>query len=486
MKKHAHSLILLPGLLLILLGAGFVAPIRQTGDYAAIDAFVMEQMAAHRLPGVALAIVQGDEIVHVRGFGRDGSGAEVTPQTPFRLGSIAKAFTAVAVIQLVEDGRLDLDSPVQAYLPWFTVADQELAADIRLRHLLHHTSGLSDLTYDRPAIPRRSEPLSDAVGGLERAGLAAPPGAAYSYFNLNYGLLGLVIERASGQSFAEYMAESVFEPLEMDDTYVEAAGQASLPGHLVVLGFPVAVDEPNLDQGAPSGGITSTAADMAHFLIALGNQGRYADRQLLSPGGVALLFSPPDVPESSSGMGWGVGEWDGVEIHRSSGLLKTYSADAVLLPSTGSGFALLINEANLFFELFAHPTLRDGVVALLLGDTPQGGIALSTIYWIVLVVIVLSLVSELRRLRALRRWPERARSLSRPKLAFDIGGDFFSAVLPVLVIWLVTNLLSQRVDLAMLFSYLPALTALLVLSAVIGLGKGLYKLWVLTRLRPAA
>src|SRR3970040_2275197 len=89
-------------------------------DFAAIDAYVTEQMNNLGIPGMALGIVQDGQITHLQGFGvADSSGRAVTPQTPFYLGSVTKSFTALAVMQLVEEGQVDLDAPVQKYLPWF-------------------------------------------------------------------------------------------------------------------------------------------------------------------------------------------------------------------------------------------------------------------------------------------------------------------------------------------------------------------------------
>ena len=96
---------------------------------ANIDAYVEQERQAARVPGIALAIVQGDRVVHLQGFGEaDPSGRAVTPQTPFGIGSASKSFTALAIMQLVEAGKIELDAPVQRYLPWFRVADAEASA----------------------------------------------------------------------------------------------------------------------------------------------------------------------------------------------------------------------------------------------------------------------------------------------------------------------------------------------------------------------
>ncbi|MEJ2708934.1 MAG: serine hydrolase [Anaerolineales bacterium] len=99
-------------------------------------------MRSNRIPGLALAIVKGDQIVYLKGYGRtDQSGRPVTPKTPFLIGSVTKPFTALAVMQLVEAGKVELDAPVQRYIPWFRVADPMASAQITVRMLINQTSG---------------------------------------------------------------------------------------------------------------------------------------------------------------------------------------------------------------------------------------------------------------------------------------------------------------------------------------------------------
>jgi CubicO group peptidase (beta-lactamase class C family) len=109
-------------------------PVSTSADYDAIDAYVEGQMQRLNIPGVSLAIVEGDRIVHLRGFGRARPGGEApTPETPFFIGSLTKSFTALAVMQLVEAGKVELDAPVQRYLPWFDGGPQA-SAQITVRH----------------------------------------------------------------------------------------------------------------------------------------------------------------------------------------------------------------------------------------------------------------------------------------------------------------------------------------------------------------
>src|SRR2546422_317181 len=119
------------------------APQAGVPDIGSIDAYISAQMQANHIPGMALGLVHNDQVVNLRGFGTaDQSGRVVTPQTPFLIGSLTKSFTAMAIIQLVEAGKIDLDAPVQRYLPWFRVANATASAHITVRQLLNHTSGL--------------------------------------------------------------------------------------------------------------------------------------------------------------------------------------------------------------------------------------------------------------------------------------------------------------------------------------------------------
>ncbi len=124
------------------------SPVAETSfDPVAVDRFITAQMARHRIPGIALAITQGDRVVHVRGYGTTHDGKPVTGQTPFRIASLSKAFTAMAVLRLVEGGRISLDTPIKQYLPSFELATPSATAKITVRQLLNHTSGLADTGF---------------------------------------------------------------------------------------------------------------------------------------------------------------------------------------------------------------------------------------------------------------------------------------------------------------------------------------------------
>jgi CubicO group peptidase (beta-lactamase class C family) len=131
----------------------------EPANFDAVDDYIRTRMQELGIPGAALAIVQGDQIVHLKAFGvADDSGRPVTPQTPFFTGSTGKSFTALAVMQLVEAGRIQLDASIQTYLPWFRVADPGASATITVRQLLNQVSGLPQSIGRPPSPKERSSP----------------------------------------------------------------------------------------------------------------------------------------------------------------------------------------------------------------------------------------------------------------------------------------------------------------------------------------
>src|SRR5215472_10333645 len=235
-------------------------------DVASIDAFVSSEMRANRIPGLSLGIVHGTQIVHLQGFGAaDERGRMVTPQTPFILGSTSKSFTALAIMQLVEAGKVELDAPVQRYLPWFRVADTKASARITVRQLLNQTSGIpanSENEQKEGFLGTGNETLEQYVRGLKTLALDRPVGASFEYANTNYSVLGLIVQVVSGQSYESYIQQHIFAPLQMSHSFASersAQRDGLAQGYQLRFGFPVPTAQPYLRDMLPAGYLISTA-----------------------------------------------------------------------------------------------------------------------------------------------------------------------------------------------------------------------------------
>lgn len=211
-------------------------------DFAKVDAYIQTQMQRNGIPGVSIAVTQGGQVVYLRGYGTAGRGQPMTPDTPMYIGSTSKSFTALAVLQLLEQGKLDLDAPVQRYLPWFTLADENAARAITLRNLLNHSSGLSDLQYVEVHRVPDTASIEEGVRDLRVARPVDPVGTKFHYFNPGYATLGLIVEKVSGQSYGDYLRQHILAPLEMNRTFTDPAParQAGLAqGHSLMFGLAV-------------------------------------------------------------------------------------------------------------------------------------------------------------------------------------------------------------------------------------------------------
>jgi len=401
-------------------------------SYDAIDAYIEKQMQRLNIPGVSLAIVEGGQIVHLRGFGQARPGGETpTPQTPFFIGSLTKSLTALAVMQLAEAGKVELDAPVQRYLPWFRVADPQASAQITVRHLLNQTSGLPTSAgeiqmADFDDSPEAAERQARALATLE---LTRPVGSKFEYSNANYNLLGLIIEAASGESYADYVQKHIFTPLDMSHSYASqsVAKQNGLAvGHRYWFAIPFVAPNTPVPRGSlPAGQLISCSEDVSHYMIALLNGGRYGDAQILSEEGIAEMHRgvAEDIVMGISmgryGMGWFVDESSMTKLVWHSGTTPDFGAFIALLPEQKKGMVLLFNANHHWFT----PVLSDfgsGVAALLAGNQPSPIPPVGMIPWMLrglLLIPALQIVGVVATLRLLRRWRlDPARQPSRGRL----------------------------------------------------------------------
>lgn len=177
-------------------------------DFDEVDAYINTRMIELGIPGAAVVVVEGNQIVHLQAFGvADADGRPVTPQTPFFTGSTGKSFTALGIMQLVEAGQIKLDAPVQTYLPWFRVADVDASKTITVRQLLNMDSGIPrSIGQEQIAnVDLSDSAIENNVRALAKITLIAPPGERYEYSNANYVTLGMIIQAVSGQSYETYI-----------------------------------------------------------------------------------------------------------------------------------------------------------------------------------------------------------------------------------------------------------------------------------------
>jgi CubicO group peptidase (beta-lactamase class C family) len=453
--------------------AGFDAVAHPSGpDAARLTGYLQAALDSTRLPGVAAAVVDGGRTALVAGLGSDGHGGTVTPRTRFRVASLSKSFTAVAVLQLVEDRRIDLDAPVQAHLPEFAPHEAAVAARVTVRHLLNQTSGLTDAGYPG-IVDDGAADLRTRVDLLRTARLVGEPGTRFQYSDLNYQVLGRLVEVLSGVPLARYLDERVFRPLGMTDTVslTTSADGADLPGlargHVLLFGCPVARDE--LDGLlAGSGGVVTTAADMANWLKSQTIGRAPTGERLLSPELLDLTHRPPGGSDTGYGMGWQVTSGPGDDSTRleHTGVLSTSFAQQVLLPDTGHAFALLYNGNSALADTAG---VANGVAALMTGTEVPDVRGTRPVAGLLAVAALAVLAVGARGLLRSPRWADRRRARPWWTTALRLA----PLVLPVLLVLGLPRLLRAAIgrsfNLWQLTLAAPDVVILLAVAALTGL-----------------
>jgi CubicO group peptidase (beta-lactamase class C family) len=371
MALRALSVVLITSLVA---GGGMSTAADSRLDTAAIDAFVEAELDSHLAPGAALAIIHGPEVVYAHGYGDARAGQPATTRTQFAAASLSKGITAIAVMQLVESGAIDLDARVERYLPTFTIADSR-SSRITVRHLLNHTSGLADSAFPHMTLPQPRS-IKQRVDSMRSARLVSEPGSHFNYFDPNYAVLARLVEVVSGQPFDSYLANNVFEPLGMSSTVSVVTSRdfalrapSLAQGHIGVFGASVAWGEAD-GYVAGSTGVVSTATDMAQYLM-LHAGSHPAGDSVLTPDSVTQLHLPPDEPASGYAMGWFRLEEPGIgTVLHHNGVLGTFHADAVVVPAERLGIVLLYNSSH---ALATYDATSRGILRILRGEAPADG-----------------------------------------------------------------------------------------------------------------
>ncbi|MET0400780.1 MAG: serine hydrolase [Cystobacter sp.] len=329
-----------------------------------LDAFVTERMQQEHVPGLSLAILQDGKTVCLKAYGLANleTKERMTARTRMSIGSTTKSMTALALMQQVEAGKVDLDAPVTRYLPWFRTADG-LQGQILVKHLLTHTSGLPgsyvwDGAHDEGALERRVRELAHVT-------LRFTPGQGDEYSNDGVTVLGLIVQTVSGKPFTRYLADAVFTPLGMTHTFVNPAppeGPDMSQPYVRTRGELQRRMPPTSLAHAPAGSATFTSAeDVALYLSGLLAGGVGPGGRVLSARNVERMWQPLMLPDR--GMGWELSPPSGRRTVFHGGNTPISSSMFMMYPAERAAVAVISNRNT--------PATTDvalGVSALLFGE----------------------------------------------------------------------------------------------------------------------
>ena len=338
-------------------------------DSSELQSRLEELIKENKVVGAAVGVLHNGEVTEAAaGVTNLNTGVEVTTDTVFQIGSMGKSWTATVVMQMVDEGKLDLDVPVQTYLPTFKVADPDVSAKVTLRHFLSHTSGIDGDHF--PDTGRGDDCLERYVEACAELKQTHPFGATMSYCNTGYSITGRVMEVVDEKLWDQSMRDRLFTPLEMTRTGT-LADEAIM--HRVAVGH-ISLKRGEPHQVAPvwtlpracgpMGIPNSTVGDILQFARAHLEEGKGPDgKQLISEASAKAMLEPQvEVPDPYTlGSHWGLGfilfDWNGRKLHGHDGNTIGQASFLRIAPDADLAITMLTNGGSghaVYTKLFSE------------------------------------------------------------------------------------------------------------------------------------
>jgi CubicO group peptidase (beta-lactamase class C family) len=358
MRKTTRAL---PLVLAMLLSSAPLCAQQKTAPFKEqLEPIIEQAMRQLELPGFAIAVVQNDKIVYAAGFGvknLKNKTEPITPRSLFHMASITKLFVGTSIMQLVEQGKIDLDAPVVKYLPYFRMSDERYKS-ITVRQMLSHVSGMPDVEdyeWDKPRYDDGA--LERYVRSLDNLSLIAAPGTKWQYSNMAYEVLGDLIAKASGETFEGYVKGHILEPLGMNSStlLVKQADQKLLASpHVLGASYDVEVSKvfPYNRMHSPSSTLYSNVMDMARWAMAAMNRGELDGKRILKPTTYDEMWRPAGDGWRHIGISWFLGKHRDFATVSHSGGDVGFNSNFIMIPDKRTAVVMMSNFDR------ASPALR--------------------------------------------------------------------------------------------------------------------------------
>jgi CubicO group peptidase (beta-lactamase class C family) len=332
-----------------------------------LDSYVKRGIEQWQLPGAAVLVVKDGNVIVSKGYGVKELGKQerVDENTLFMIGSNTKAFTGTALAILEYEGKLKLEDKVIKYLPDFKMKDSWVTKELNLVDIVTHRMGME--TFQGDFMYWTSNLTSDEV--VEKFGLLTPMldfRTKFGYTNAGYAIAGKIIEKVTGLTWANYLKEKIFLPLQMNRTLALSEEYFSAENiakpHTYIDGKMSVIPFQNIDNLAPCGGIGSSIKDLSHWVIAQLDSGRFADEEVIP----IKALQRTRIPESIQGrvkhlfnirhfilygLGWDLMDYEATEIVSHTGGVNGFVTSVTLLPEKNIGIVILTNtDQNVFFQ----------------------------------------------------------------------------------------------------------------------------------------
>ena len=419
-------------------------------DYEAVSKELETEIKKNHIPGMSVVVVNSNEVVFSKTYGNCKS-----IDTPFIIGSMSKSFTALSIMRLVEEGRIDINKPISNYIDTsLYFKNKEDGDKITVKQLLNQNSGIG--TYQK-------------LGSIE----ITKNYGKYEYANANYNLLGKIIESVSNESYSDYVTKNIFEPLEMNHTSATLEGSNKnglFKGYQNYFGFPISV-KPNYPTEnswiqVPAGFISSSASDMGKYLQMYLNNGL----NIISEDSIHQMFydniPQDDIDRDYYGMGWVYTKYYSKPILTHSGLVENYTSKMFIIPESNIGVVVLVNMND---YLVTNNLLEDIVKPLLGEEKPEVSNNLYIINHLLIdaLYIVITIIA-LYPIITIKSWKNRNKT--NKLYIIDIVRHL---LLPILLL-LIPTIIS--VPFWFIWDFVKDLALILIINSILMLSTGIYKI----------
>ncbi|MEM5014508.1 cyclic peptide export ABC transporter [Niallia taxi] len=432
-----------------------------------VEGFIQEQMEKGDIPGLSVTIVKEDETVYQRGFGYADieNGREITSDTLFELGSTSKAFTALGVLTLVDNGTIDINAPITDYIPWLNMAYKGEEATVTVRDILYQTSGIPFNTISEIPISNGENAIEDTVKTLVGVELDNMPGEKFQYATINYDILGLLIEKTSGSKYEEFITKNILNPMGLSNTYMysnEFEKDRMAQGYKQLFTEPRLYNAPSYEGNKPAGYIITNSKDMEKWLkIQLGvlKESKFSN-SIIEESHIANRRVEQLQDGSSYASGWFVYQKGGGEISH-GGNNPNYSSFILFRPEEKIGIAVLSNINSAYVE-----NIGNGINQILLEEgnvsvsnikdlnmiTDYIAAAIIGVSIIVITAVLYLTIKVLKELKAKRRYVDE----KGKRGILKVLASFIIMMILSYCIYLIPYIFYDEVDWEFTFIWLPS------------------------------
>jgi beta-lactamase class C len=323
--------------------------------------FMEQELDSTHTVGAAFTIVHGGEVVYTGTYGvrEKGSLKEVDEHTLFRMASVSKGFAGVLASMLEEDGAFSLDDRVVEYYPGFSLKDSVNTADLTIRNLLSHTSGLVPYAFDN--LVEADQDLLTIIERLDEVDISAPPGELYGYQNVMFSMLDPIARKTTGIPYRDLLQERIFIPLGMTDASagpvdLERNSNLAYPHVRTKSGYQALHPHEGYYNVLPAAGVNASISDMGQWLLALlGYKPEWMSDTILNSISTPVIYTPlkwqytrywKPFRERYYSLGWRIYNYQGRQIVYHGGYIRGYRAEIAFCPSENVGIAFMQNSPN--------------------------------------------------------------------------------------------------------------------------------------------